>query len=117
ELYRICQSAREILNDSDYLVGRVIARPFIGEPGHFVRTANRHDYALKPFGRTVMNALKDADYDVIALGKIFDIYVCEGITKSLRTVSNMDGMDQLLDTLDMEFIGVSFLNLVRYDTK
>src|SRR5699024_12194008 len=75
ELYRICQSAREILNDSDYLVGRVIARPFIGEPGHFVRTANRHDYALKPFGRTVMNALKDADYDVIALGKISDIYV------------------------------------------
>ncbi|HLR08723.1 MAG TPA: phosphopentomutase [Bacillota bacterium] len=117
ELYRICQSAREILNDSDYLVGRVIARPFIGEPGHFVRTANRHDYALKPFGRTVMNALKDADYDVIALGKISDIYVGEGITKSLRTVSNMDGMDKLLDTLDMEFTGLSFLNLVDFDAK
>src|SRR5699024_8239838 len=108
---------REIMNDSDYLVGRVIALPFIGEPGHFVRTAKRQDYALKPFGRTVMNALKDADYDVIALGKISDIYVGEGITKSLRTVSNMDGMDKLLDTRDMEFTGLSFLNLVDFDAK
>ncbi|WP_068675512.1 phosphopentomutase [Oceanobacillus sp. Castelsardo] len=117
ELYDICQYARELLNDPEYMVGRVIARPFVGEPGHFERTPNRHDYALKPFGRTVMNELKDANYEVIAIGKISDIYDGEGVTKSLRTVSNMDGMDKLLDTLDMDFTGLSFLNLVDFDAK
>jgi len=117
ELYDICQYARELLNDPEYMVGRVIARPFVGEPGHFERTPNRHDYALKPFGRTVMNELKDADYDVIAIGKISDIYDGEGVTKSLRTVSNMDGMDKLLETMDMNFTGLSFLNLVDFDAK
>ncbi|MED4473054.1 phosphopentomutase [Oceanobacillus caeni] len=117
ELYDICQYARELLNDPAYMVGRVIARPFVGESGHFERTPNRHDYALKPFGRTVMNELKDADYDVIAIGKISDIYDGEGVTKSLRTVSNMDGMDKLLETMDMNFTGLSFLNLVDFDAK
>lgn len=117
ELYDICQYARELLNDPEYMVGRVIARPFVGESGHFERTPNRHDYALKPFGRTVMNELKDADYDVIAIGKISDIYDGEGVTKSLRTVSNMDGMDKLLETMDMNFTGLSFLNLVDFDAK
>jgi len=117
ELYDICQYARELLNDPEYMVGRVIGRPFVGEPGHFERTPNRHDYALKPFGRTVMNELKDADYDVIAIGKISDIYDGEGVTKSLRTVSNMDGMDKLLETMDMNFTGLSFLNLVDFDAK
>ncbi|MCJ7842391.1 phosphopentomutase [Lederbergia sp. NSJ-179] len=117
ELYDICQYARELLNDPEYMVGRVIARPFVGEPGHFERTPNRHDYALKPFGRTVMNELKDANYDVIAIGKISDIYDREGVTKSLRTVSNMDGMDKLLETMDMNFTGLSFLNLVDFDAK
>ena len=115
ELYEICEYAREVLNDPKYMVGRVIARPFIGEPGNFARTANRHDYALKPFGRTVMSELKDAKKDVIAIGKISDIFDGEGVTQSLRTVSNMDGMDKLLETMDMDFTGLSFLNLVDFD--
>lgn len=115
ELYKICKIARELTLDEKYMVGRVIARPFIGEPGNFKRTANRHDYALKPFDRTVMNELKDSDYEVIAIGKISDIYDGEGVTKSLRTVSNMDGMDKLLETFDMEFTGLSFVNLVDFD--
>lgn len=115
EQYKICKIARELTLDEKYMVGRVIARPFLGEPGNFKRTANRHDYALKPFGRTVMNDLKDAGLDVIAIGKISDIYDGEGVTQSLRTVSNMDGMDKLLQTLDMDFTGLSFLNLVDFD--
>ncbi|MBS8264766.1 phosphopentomutase [Mesobacillus boroniphilus] len=115
ELYDICKIARELTLDEKYMVGRVIARPFEGEPGDFKRTSNRHDYALKPFGRTVMNELKDAELDVLAIGKISDIYDGEGITESLRTVSNMDGMDKLLQTLDQDFTGLSFLNLVDFD--
>lgn len=115
EQYRICQIARELTLDEKYMVGRIIARPFIGEPGNFTRTSNRHDYALKPFERTVMSELKDAGFDVIAIGKIADIFDGEGVTKSLRTVSNMDGMDKLLQTFDMDFTGLSFLNLVDFD--
>lgn len=115
ELYEICEIARELTLDEKYMVGRVIARPFVGEPGDFKRTSNRHDYALKPFERTVMNELKDAGLDVIAIGKISDIYDGEGVTQSLRTVSNMDGMDKLIETLDMDFTGLSFLNLVDFD--
>ncbi|KMY50663.1 phosphopentomutase [Peribacillus loiseleuriae] len=115
ELYKICEIARELTLADEYKIGRVIARPFIGDPGHFQRTSNRHDYALKPFDRTVMNELKDAGLDVLALGKISDIFDGEGVTKSLRTVSNMDGMDKLLETLDMDFTGLSFLNLVDFD--
>ncbi|MEH7111780.1 phosphopentomutase [Neobacillus niacini] len=115
EQYKICKIARELTLDEKYMVGRVIARPFIGEPGNFKRTANRHDYALKPFGRTVMSEMKDAGLDVIAIGKISDIYDGEGVTQSLRTISNMDGMDKLVQTLDMDFTGMSFLNLVDFD--
>jgi len=115
ELYRICELARELTLDEKYMVGRIIARPFVGEPGNFKRTANRHDYALKPFDRTVMNELKDNQIESIAIGKISDIYDGEGVTKSLRTVSNMDGMDKLVDTLKMDFTGLSFLNLVDFD--
>lgn len=115
ELYKICEIARELTLDEKYMVGRIIARPFLGEPGNFARTANRHDYALKPFDRTVMNELKDSGYDVISIGKISDIFDGEGITKSLRTKSNMDGMDKLNDTIDMDFTGISFLNLVDFD--
>ncbi|MFT8322315.1 MAG: phosphopentomutase [Bacillus sp. (in: firmicutes)] len=115
ELYEICELARELTLDEKYMVGRIIARPFLGEPGNFKRTANRHDYALKPFDRTVMNELKDQNLDSIAIGKISDIYDGEGVTKSLRTVSNMDGMDKLVDTLNMDFTGLSFLNLVDFD--
>ncbi|MNK38977.1 Phosphopentomutase [compost metagenome] len=115
ELYEICEFCREITLDDPYMLGRIIARPFVGEPGNFTRTANRHDYALKPFGRTTMNELKDAGLDVIALGKISDIYDGEGVTKSIRTVSNMDGMDKLVEVLGEPFTGISFLNLVDFD--
>jgi phosphopentomutase len=115
ELYKICELAREMTLDEKYMVGRVIARPFLGEPGNFTRTANRHDYALKPFGRTVMNELKDNGYDVLSIGKISDIYDGEGITKSLRTKSNMDGMDKLNDSVGMDFTGISIVNLVDFD--
>ncbi|MBM7701651.1 phosphopentomutase [Metabacillus iocasae] len=115
ELYKICEIARELTLDDPYMIGRVIARPFLGEPGNFQRTSNRHDYALKPFGRTVMNELKDNNLDVISIGKIADIYDGEGVTQSLRTKSNMDGMDKLVDTLNMDFTGLSFVNLVDFD--
>lgn len=115
ELYKICEIAREMTLDEKYMVGRVIARPFLGTAGNFTRTSNRHDYALKPFDRTVMNELQDSGYDVISIGKISDIFDGEGITKSLRTVSNMDGMDKLNETIQMEFTGMSFLNLVDFD--
>lgn len=115
ELYEICEFCREITLEDPYMLGRIIARPFIGEVGNFKRTANRHDYALKPFGRTTMNEMKDAGLDVIALGKISDIYDGEGITKAVRTVSNMDGMDKMVQTLGESFKGLSFLNLVDFD--
>ncbi|MBU2699091.1 phosphopentomutase [Sporomusaceae bacterium BoRhaA] len=115
ELYEICAFCRKITLDDPYRLGRIIARPFVGEPGNFTRTANRHDYALKPFDRTVMNELKDAHYDVIALGKIADIYDGEGVTKAIRTLSNMDGMDKWIANFDEEFTGISFLNLVDFD--
>ncbi|WP_028394009.1 phosphopentomutase [Bacillus cihuensis] len=115
ELYKICKIAREMTLREEYMLGRVIARPFLGEPGNFTRTANRHDYALKPYERTVMNELKDSGYDVLAIGKISDIYDGEGVTKSLRTVSNMDGMDKLMETIHTDFTGLSFLNLVDFD--
>lgn len=115
EQYKICEIARELTLDEKYMVGRVIARPFVGEPGNFTRTANRHDYALKPFERTVMNELSDSGFDVLAIGKISDIYDGEGVTQTLRTKSNMDGMDKLVQTLEMDFTGLSFLNLVDFD--
>lgn len=117
ELYEICETVREMTKDDPYMIGRIIARPFVGEPGNFERTTNRHDYALKPFGRTVMNELQDENYDVIALGKISDIYDGEGVTEALRTDDNNDGMDKLLQSLDKSFNGLSFLNLVDFDAK
>lgn len=117
ELYDICQKVRSLTLDPKYKVGRIIARPFIGENGNWERTANRHDYALKPFGRTVMNELKDAGFDCIALGKISDIYDGEGITKAIRTVSNDDGMNKFIQTFSESFTGLAFLNLVDFDAK
>ncbi|MFC5463227.1 phosphopentomutase [Lederbergia graminis] len=115
ELYRICEKARELTLAEEYKVGRIIARPFIGEPGNFKRTSNRHDYALKPSSRTVMNELQDAGLEVIAIGKINDIYDGEGVTKAIRTVSNMDGVDKLLEVMNSNFTGLSFVNLVDFD--
>lgn len=115
ELYKICEIARELTLEPEYLVGRVIARPFVGEPGNFTRTSNRHDYALTPFGRTTMNELQDAGLDVIAIGKISDIFNKEGVTESVRTKNNMDGMDRLVEVAQRDFTGMSFLNLVDFD--
>lgn len=115
ELYAICEYCREITLEDPYMLGRIIARPFVGTPGSFKRTSNRHDYALKPFARTVMNELQDGGYEVIALGKISDIYDGEGVTQAVRTQSNADGMDQMINTMDESFTGLSFLNLVDFD--
>ncbi|MBM7648053.1 phosphopentomutase [Bacillus ectoiniformans] len=115
ELYEICETARAMTMNDQYMIGRIIARPFVGEPGNFKRTSNRHDYALKPFERTVMNELKDGGLDVIAIGKISDIYDGEGVTEAIRTTSNMDGMDQFSRVFDQEFTGLSFVNLVDFD--
>ncbi len=115
ELYRICEVARKLTLDPKYMVGRVIARPFIGNPGAFERTPNRHDYALKPFGKTAMDELKEKGFDVIALGKIADIFDGEGVTKSIRTISNEDGTTKLVETLKEDFTGLAFLNLVDFD--
>ena len=117
ELYDICEKVRELTKDPKYLIGRIIARPYVGEPRNFTRTSNRHDYALKPFGKTVMNELKEANYDVIALGKINDIYDGEGVTQAIRTKDNMDGMDKLIETVRQDFNGLSFLNLVDFDAQ
>ncbi|MED4203551.1 phosphopentomutase [Neobacillus mesonae] len=115
ELYDICEKVREITKDPAYLIGRIIARPYVGQPGNFTRTSNRHDYALKPFGKTVMNSLQDGGYDVIAIGKINDIFDGEGVTEAIRTKDNMDGMDKLLEVIEKDFTGMSFLNLVDFD--
>lgn len=117
ELYNICEICRELTLKEEYLVGRVIARPFVGEIGSFTRTSNRHDYALKPFGKTVLDNLKENDLDVISLGKIADIFDGEGITKAIRTVDNDDGMVKLVASIKEDFHGLCFLNLVDFDAQ
>ena len=117
ELYNICEISRELTLKEEYLVGRVIARPFVGEIGSFTRTSNRHDYALKPFGKTVLDNLKENDLDVISLGKIADIFDGEGITKAIRTVDNDDGMVKLVASIKEDFHGLCFLNLVDFDAQ
>ncbi len=117
ELYRICQYVRDITKDDPYMIGRIIARPYVGEPGNFIRTSNRHDYALDPFGHTVLDSLKENDKDVIAVGKINDIFNGQGITEFVRTKDNMDGVDQLLKVMEKDFTGLSFTNLVDFDAK
>ncbi|WP_368250518.1 phosphopentomutase [Enterococcus sp. 2201sp1_2201st1_B8_2201SCRN_220225] len=115
ELYRICQYVRDITKDEPYMIGRIIARPYVGEPGNFTRTSNRHDYALDPFGKTVLDSLKANGKDVIAVGKINDIFNGQGITEAIRTKSNMDGVDKLLEVMKEDFTGLSFTNLVDFD--
>lgn len=116
ELYRCCEIARELTMRDEWKVGRVIARPYIGKKkGEFVRTPNRHDYAVKPFGKTTLNALKDAGYDVISIGKINDIFVGEGITEAYKSKSSVHGMEQTIDTANKNFDGLCFVNLVDFD--
>jgi phosphopentomutase len=116
ELYKACEIARKLTLEAPYVVGRVIARPYIGQPGAFKRTSNRHDYAVKPPARTVMNELKDAGLDCIAVGKINDIYSGEGVTEAIHTKSNEDGMQRTAEVLDKSFRGLSFTNLVDFDS-
>ncbi|SLN02392.1 Phosphopentomutase [Brachybacterium faecium] len=116
ELYRICEYCREITREDPYMLGRIIARPYLGtNAADFARTPNRHDYALKPFDKTVMDHVKDGGLDVVAIGKISDIFDGEGVTKAVRTQSNMDGMDKFVEVLKSDFHGMSFLNLVDFD--
>lgn len=116
ELYRCCEIAREITMKDEWKVGRIIARPYVGKKkGEFKRTSNRHDYALKPYGRTALNALKDTGYDVISVGKIADIFDGEGITESNKSKSSVHGMEQTIEIAQRDFTGLCFVNLVDFD--
>lgn len=115
-LYRCCEIAREITMKDEWRVGRVIARPYVGKKkGEFKRTSNRHDYALKPSGSTVLNALKDAGFDVIGVGKINDIFCGEGITETYHSDSSVHGMEQTIELCKKDFHGLCFVNLVDFD--
>ena len=115
-LYRCCEIARELTMKDEWRVGRVIARPYVGKKkGEFKRTSNRHDYALKPTGRTALNALKDAGLDVIGVGKINDIFCGEGITQTYHSDSSVHGMQQTIDICKKDFHGLCFVNLVDFD--
>ena len=116
ELYRCCEIAREITMKDEWKVGRVIARPYVGKKkGEFKRTSNRHDYALKPFGKTALDALKENGLDVISIGKIQDIFDGEGITRALKSKSSVHGMEQTIEVADEVFRGLCFVNLVDFD--
>ena len=115
-LYRCCEIARELTLKDEWRVGRVIARPYVGKKkGEFKRTSNRHDYALKPTGRTALNALKDAGLDVIGIGKINDIFCGEGITETYHSESSVHGMQQTIEVCKKDFHGLCFVNLVDFD--
>ena len=116
ELYRCCEIARELTMKDEWKVGRIIARPYVGKKkGEFKRTANRHDYALKPYGRTALTALKDSNFDVISVGKINDIFDTEGITEAYKSKSSVHGMEQTIEIAKGEFKGLCFTNLVDFD--
>ena len=115
-LYHYCEIARELTLRDEWKVGRVIARPYTGmKKGEFRRTSNRHDYALKPYGRTALNALKDAGYDVVSIGKIYDIFDGEGLTQSNHSNSSVHGMEQTIQYAQRDFKGLCFVNLVDFD--
>lgn len=117
ELYRYCEIARELLKGDDLGVGRVIARPFVGEPGNFTRTPNRHDYSLVPPKKTVMDELLEEGKDSIGVGKIYDIFAGKGITQTHKMKNNEDGMNITIDLMDKDFEGMCFTNLVDFDMK
>ncbi len=116
ELYRCCEIARDITLKDEWRVGRVIARPYIGKKkGEFRRTSNRHDYALKPSGKTALDALKENGFDVISIGKIKDIFDGEGITMAMKSKSSVHGMEQTIEVAKTDFCGLCFVNLVDFD--
>ena len=115
-LYRCCEIARELTMKDEWRVGRVIARPYVGrKKGEFVRTSNRHDYAIPPTGQTVLDAMKDDGLDVISVGKINDIFCGMGITESNRSANSVHGMEQTIDICKKDFHGLCFTNLVDFD--
>lgn len=115
-LYHYCEIAREMTMKDEWKVGRVIARPYTGSrKGEFKRTANRHDYAVKPYGRTALNVLKEQGYDVISVGKIQDIFCGEGITEAHKSKSSVHGMEQTIEIAARDFQGLCFVNLVDFD--
>lgn len=115
ELYKMCQIARDILT-GEYAVGRIIARPFIGTPGHFVRTHRRKDFSVKPPSKTVLDYAKDAGYPVYGVGKISEIFAGQGITEAVHTENNMDGIDRTIGAMDIQKQGIIFTNLVDFDS-
>ena len=116
ELYRCCEIAREITLRDEWKVGRVIARPYVGKKkGEFKRTSNRHDYALKPYGKTALDALKAAGLEVISVGKIYDIFDGEGLTESNKSKTSVHGMEQTIEIAGRDFTGLCFVNLVDFD--
>ena len=118
ELYRICEKVRKITLKDDWKVGRIIARPYVGtNKDNFTRTPNRHDYALDPAHTTVLDNLKTKGYDVLAIGKISDIFNNCGITKSTKTKDNTDGIEKIIETLKSDYNGLCFANLNDYDSK
>lgn len=116
ELYRCCKIAREITMKPEWRVGRIIARPFVGESSEtFTRTSNRHDYAIAPYQPTVLDSLKESGYDVISVGKINDIFSGCGITEAYKSKSNSDGMEITISMTEKDFTGICFTNLVDFD--
>lgn len=116
ELYKACEIARELMMEDRFSVGRVIARPYVGSPGDFKRTPHRHDYALKPPQRTVLNELQDGGFETISVGKIYDIFDSEGINQSNPSKSNEEGIQQTIELLKTKFNGFLFTNLVDFDS-
>lgn len=118
ELYKDCEIARDICMRPEYLLGRIIARPYVGDnKDNFKRTSNRHDYALSPTRTTAMNILKDAGYEVSCVGKINDIFNGAGVTRTQRTISNNDGMDKTIEEAKKDYTGLCFVNLVEFDSE
>ena len=117
ELYKDCEIARKLTLKDEWKVGRIIARPYIGTVGNFIRTSNRHDYALDPASKTVLDNLKENNYDVIALGKIADIFNNCGITESTKTKDNTDGIAKIIEKTKQDFTGLCFANLNDFDSK
>ena len=115
ELYHICETAREMLHGPELGVGRVIARPYVGEYPHYTRTSNRHDFSLKPPKKTLLDYIEAAGLSSIGVGKIYDIFAGQGVTEMVRNKSNADGMDHTFDYAAKDFEGLCFVNLVDFD--
>ncbi|MDS1030117.1 phosphopentomutase [Bacillota bacterium LX-D] len=116
ELYKMCKIARSMLVGEN-AVGRVIARPFIGKPGDFSRTSNRHDYSLEPPSPTMLELIKNSGFEVVGIGKISDIYAGKGLTQSVTTKDNLDGINKIINKFQEIKSGLVFANLVDFDSK